>query len=145
MTQHPTIDHSVQEANLWLKAVEERLHLDGRRDAYSALRATLHALRDRLTPESAVHLGAQMPMVIRGLYYEGWRIAGKPTAEHSVDAFCAHVARELPPMFPMDARTVTQGVFAMLSRTLGPGIVDKVIDQLPTPLKALWRQEDGRE
>lgn len=80
---HPTFDHTVQEANIWLKAVAEQLHFEERRHAYSALRATLHALRDRLTPESAVHFGAQLPMVVRGLYYEGWRIAGKPRGDPS--------------------------------------------------------------
>jgi uncharacterized protein (DUF2267 family) len=30
----------------------------------------LHALRDRLTVEEASDLAAQLPMLIRGLYYE---------------------------------------------------------------------------
>ena len=63
---HPSFDHTVQEGNIWLKAVAERLHLEERGHAYSALTAVLHALRDRLTPENAVHRGAQMPIVIRG-------------------------------------------------------------------------------
>jgi uncharacterized protein (DUF2267 family) len=33
----------------------------------------LHALRDRLPPEIAVHLSAQLPMLVRGIYYEGWK------------------------------------------------------------------------
>ena len=74
------LDHTVQETNIWLKAVAEQLQLD-RHDAYIALRAVLHALRDRLPPEVAVHLGAQLPMLVRGLYYEGWHMAGKPTKD----------------------------------------------------------------
>lgn len=139
-TGHPSFDHTVQEANIWLKAIAEQLHFEERRHAYSALRATLHALRDRLPPESAVHLGAQLPMVIRGLYYEGWRIAGKPTDEHTVDEFCAHIERELPPNFPMDARTVSRGVFKALFDQIDPGESAKLIDQLPIPLRILWPQ-----
>lgn len=139
-TGHPSFDHTVQEANVWLKAVAEQLHFEERRHAYSALRATLHALRDRLPPESAVHLGAQLPMVIRGLYYEGWRIAGKPTKEHTVDEFCAHIERELPPKFPMDARTVSRGVLKAVFDRIDPGESAKLVDQMPVPLRILWPQ-----
>jgi uncharacterized protein (DUF2267 family) len=45
-----TLDHTVQETIVWLKAVEEELQLDNRQQAYNALRAVLHALRDRLPP-----------------------------------------------------------------------------------------------
>lgn len=139
-TGHPTFDHTVQEANIWLKAIAEQLHFDDRRHAYSALRATLHALRDRLTPESAVHFGAQLPMVVRGLYFEGWRIAGKPTDDHTVNEFSDHVASELPPGFEMDAVTVARGVFEVIFKELDPGEVAKIIEQLPVPLRGLLPQ-----
>jgi uncharacterized protein (DUF2267 family) len=77
------LDHTIQETNIWLKELAERLHLQDRHHAYAALRAVLHALRDRLTPETAVHLGAQLPMLVRGLYYEGWHMGGKPTGDRS--------------------------------------------------------------
>lgn len=118
---HPTFDHTVQEANIWLKAVAERLHFKDQRHAYSALRATLHVLRERLTPESAVHFGAQLPMVVRGLYFEGRRSSGKPTGDHSIMRFCDHVAQELPPGFEMDARTASIGIFEVIFRQLDPG------------------------
>lgn len=58
-------------------------------------------IEDRLHPQSAVHLGAQLPMVIRGLY-EGWRLTDKPLADHSIDEFCTTAMKELPHSFPMD-------------------------------------------
>jgi uncharacterized protein (DUF2267 family) len=128
----------VQEGNIWLKAAAEKPHLEDRRHAYSALRATLHALRDRLTPEMAVHFGAQLPMIIRGLYFEGWRVTEKPTPDHTVDEFCEHVARDLPPKFPMDAHVVVRGIFEVIFEEVDPGEVAKIIDQMPVPLKNLW-------
>ena len=38
------------------------------RSAYRALRSVLHVLRNRLTPEQAVHLGAQLPLLVRGIF-----------------------------------------------------------------------------
>jgi uncharacterized protein (DUF2267 family) len=106
----PALDHTVQETNIWLKAIADHLHFEQRHHAYSALRAVLHALRDRLTPLSAVHLGAQLPLLIRGIYYEGWHMAGKPTSDRSVQDFADHVLKQLPPQFPLDPVTVSRGV-----------------------------------
>ena len=65
------LDHTIQQTNIWLKSVAGQLHIEDRRDAYRALRSVLHVLRDRLTPEQAVHLGAQLPALVRGIYYDG--------------------------------------------------------------------------
>jgi len=134
-----TLEHTVQETNIWLNALAEQLHFD-RHHAYSALRAVLHALRDRLTPEMAVHLGAQLPMLVRGLYYEGWHLAGTPTKDRSAQDFADHVLKQLPPHFPMEPLTVIKGVFKLVWERLDPGETAKIIDHLPLPLRSLWPQ-----
>ena len=106
-----TFDKTVQESNLWLKDVMERLDTRDRHHAYSTLRAVLHALRDRIGAESAAHLGAQLPMLLRGLFYEGWDPTGKPTKERHEAAFLAHIANELP---RAEDDEVEQGVTAVL-------------------------------
>jgi uncharacterized protein (DUF2267 family) len=88
----------------------------------------------------AVHLGAQLPMLVRGLYYEGWQMAGKPTKDRGVQEFVEHVREQLPPQFSMDPLTVTRGVFEILWDKLDPGESAKVIDHLPVPLRTLWPQ-----
>lgn len=133
-----TFEHTIQETNVWLKALAEQLHLDDRHHAYSALRAVLHVLRDRLTPEMAVHFGAQLPMLVRGFYYEGWHMAGKPTRDRNVQDFADHVLKQLPPRFPLDPLTVTKGVFHLLWQKLDPGESAKIVEHLPLPLRALW-------
>ncbi len=61
--------------------------LSDRHAAYRVLRAVLHALRDRLTVAETVDLGAQLPMLIRGLYYEGWTPNDKPLRERTREKF----------------------------------------------------------
>ncbi|QWG17707.1 DUF2267 domain-containing protein [Bradyrhizobium sediminis] len=133
------LDHTVQETNAWLRAVAEQLHFEDRQHAYLALRAVLHALRDRLPPEVAVNLGAQLPILVRGVYYEGWHMAGKPTKDRSVQEFADHVLQGLPPRFPMDPLTVTRGVFEILWERLDAGEFAKLMDHLPTPLRTMRR------
>ncbi len=131
------LDHTLQETNVWLKAIADQLHLGDRHHAYNALRAVLHALRDRLPPEVAVHLGAQLPMLVRGIYYEGWHMAGQPTKERQAQEFADHVLKGLPPQFPADPLTVTRGVFEILWEKLDPGEFAKLMNHLPDSLRTL--------
>lgn len=131
------LDHTVQETNVWLNAVAKQLHFEGHQHAYIALRAVLHALRDRLPPEVAVHLGAQLPMLVRGIYYEGWHMAGKPVKDRSVEEFADHVLQALPPRFPMDPLTVARGVFEILWERLDPDEFAKLMEHLPASLRTL--------
>jgi len=131
-------DTTVQETNLWLKGIMEGLHTDDRHLAYLALRATLHALRDRLGPEHAVHLAAQLPMLVRGLYYEGWRLA-TPTKERTRADFFEHIRSELPRGSAIDPNLAARAVFGVMWQKLDVGEVGKVIDFLPPELKELWR------
>jgi len=134
-----TFDKTVQESNLWLKDVMERLNTYDRHHAYSTMRAVLHALRDRIGPENAAHLGAQLPMLLRGLFYEGWDPTGKPTKERHESAFLAHIARELPRA--AGPGEIEQGAFAVLdvlSKHIDRGAVVKLATILPKDLRRFW-------
>jgi uncharacterized protein (DUF2267 family) len=131
------IDRSLQLTNLWLKDLMTRLGTGERQLAYLALRTTLHALRDRLAVDEAAHLGAQLPAVIRGIYYEGWRPAGKPLKEHSKEAFLAHVKAEAhAPDF--DPEPAARAVFGLLAARISAGEIADVKGALPRPIRALW-------
>jgi len=137
-TQVTALDHSVQQTNIWLKTLGEELHSEDRHDAYRALRAVLHVLRDRLTAEQAVHLGAQLPTMVRGIYYEGWRLSANPDSERQPADFAALVAAELPPSMGRDALRVTKAVFGPLAKELDRGETAKIIATMPAPLRSLW-------
>ena len=133
-----TFDKTVQESNLWLKDIMERLDTEDRHRAYSSLRAVLHALRDRIGPESAAHLGAQLPMLLRGLYYEGWDPTNKPTKERHEDAFLAHIARELPRAEEGEAEQGAMAVLDVLSKHVDRGAAVKIAGMFPEELRRFW-------
>ncbi len=137
-TRVAALDHTVQQTNLWLKRLEEAYQLDERQHAYVTLRGVLHVLRDRLPPEMAVHLGAQLPTLVRGFYYEGWRMADAPTHIRHLEDFAAAVSAQLPARFPLDPVTAAKAVFELLWTELDRGEINKVVNALPASLRELW-------
>lgn len=139
-TDVTTLDHTIQETNVWLKGVEEELELDSRQQAFNALRAMLYTLRDRLPPEVAIKLGAELPILVRGIYYEGWHAAETPTRERHVEDFAEQILSELPREFSVDGLSVARGVFEILWEKLDPGEFEKVLNHLPVELRAMKAQ-----
>lgn len=130
-------DKTLQTTHIWLKEIMEDLGPD-RQVAYHALRAVLHALRDRLTIEEAAHLGAQLPMLVRGIYYDSWRPAHKPSKERSQEEFLARVAEELQGIRPVDPEDAVQSVFRVIDRHVDQGEVEDVKHMLPQDVRSLW-------
>ncbi|HVY85798.1 MAG TPA: DUF2267 domain-containing protein [Caulobacterales bacterium] len=131
-------DTTVQDSNLWLKDVAGQLGGCERQEAYAALRAVLHALRDRLQPQAAVNFAAQLPMLLRGVYFEGWTMPDAPSRTRSVQDFADAIAASLPPRFQYDPLLCARAVFATAARYLSDGEADKVMSQLPQYLRELW-------
>lgn len=126
-----TFDTTIQETNHWLKIMMGELGTDDRRTAFNALRAALHALRDRIGPENAVHLGAQLPMLLRGAYYEGWHPAATPTRERHLVDFIDHVAAQLPRQTTINPAEAARACFAAMARCIERGELLKVRGCLP--------------
>jgi uncharacterized protein (DUF2267 family) len=133
-----TFDKTVQESNLWLKDVMERLNTQDRHHAYSTLRAVLHALRDRIGQESAAHLAAQLPMLLRGLFYEGWDPTGKPSKERHQADFLAHIARELPRAESAEIEQGAVAVLDVLSKHIDRATAVKLASIFPLELRKFW-------
>jgi uncharacterized protein (DUF2267 family) len=130
-------DSTLHTTNVWLNEIDERMGWIDRHRSYHALRAVLHALRDRLTVEAAAALAAQLPLLVRGLYYEGWHPAGKPLKERKKEEFLAHIARAFRDD-PVDAEAVTRAVFGVLARHVSAGEVEAISRLLPPEIRALW-------
>jgi uncharacterized protein (DUF2267 family) len=130
-------DSTLQTTHVWLHEIMEEMGWIDRHRAYHALRAVLHALRDRLTVEGAAALAAQLPLLVRGIYYEGWHPAGKPTRERKKEQFLAHVAQAFRDD-PVDPEKVTRAVFGVLSRHISSGEKVHVEGLLPVEIRSLW-------
>jgi len=139
MTSAAILDTSVQRAHEWLHEIGHGLGFDNERAAYAALRATLHAVRDRLPAEMVAHFGAGLPTLIRGIYYDGWHpSATRLRAAHNED-FAASLRRELKGHDELQhVEKVASEVMRVIAQELDSGQVDHVLDALPKPVRELW-------
>lgn len=133
-------DQTLQKTNIWLKDIMGQVGPDRQR-AYHALRAVLHTLRDRLTVEEAAHLSAQLPLLIRGIYFEGWHPAHKPTRERAQEEFLEQVEARLQGIEPINPETATRVVLEVLERHVDPAEAAHVKHMLPKAIRELWPSE----
>ena len=131
------MDKTVQETNKWLKEIGEGIHHPSRQMAYHALRGVLFALRDRLPVAEAVQLSAQLPLLIRGIYFEGYQTANRPL-KLDKEQFLARVADELQQAGGGNPEKATGAVLAVLECHIGEGETADIRGDLPQEIRALW-------
>ena len=131
-------DTTLQKTNRWLKELMQILGTEDRHRAYLALFATLHTLRDRLTVEEVAQLGAQLPMLIRGMYYEGWDPTRKPVRIRHRDEFLEVIGRYFEPDDDVDPEAVARAVFTVLQMHVTEGEIEDVRHILPSEIRELW-------
>jgi uncharacterized protein (DUF2267 family) len=116
----------------------QALGWEDRHKAYGGLRTTLHALRDRLTPEETAQFGAQLPMLIRGLYYEGWTPTGKPGKVRHKAEFLTPIRDHFRDDWHVEPEEIARAVLQVLARHVSAGEIEDIKQLLPQELKELW-------
>ncbi len=128
-------DHATQTAHAWLAQVIRQLGTDDRHLAYRALRAWLHTLRDRLPVETAAAFAAQLPELLRGVYYDGWQPSKAPE-KYGPDEYRLRFAQEAA-IRVEDVPATAGAVTEALRTRLSPGQLDQALAQLPQHVRAL--------
>ncbi len=136
MSNVRAFEQSLQTASRWVADLAAELGAEPD-EAYRQLRAVLHALRDRLPHDESAQLAAQLPLLLRGTYYEGWRPSRTPEAYHDVDPFLERVAGEARMAGETEASFAVTAVMAVLRRHVSGGELDDVLAVLPEPVRAL--------
>ncbi|MEX3007222.1 DUF2267 domain-containing protein [Hoeflea sp. TYP-13] len=133
-----TLDHAPNVVQEWLNVLRDTADLPESQQAYMLLRATLHAVRDWLSVDEAAQLSAQLPILIRGIYFEGWNPSSTPVHPRNKEAFLQRVnAGFTKDPLPDDEGAVT-AVFALLKDHVSPGEIDDVVQAMPKDIRRLW-------
>jgi uncharacterized protein (DUF2267 family) len=138
-TTHPSIlERSVEKTNVWLKDLCAELESDDRQYAYHVLRGFLHALRDRIPVDESAQLSAQLPVLIRGIYYEGWNPSRTPQTYHDVHPFLDRVALEAGLAGETEASFAASAAARVLRTHVSSGELDDVVSVLPPAVREIF-------
>lgn len=134
-------DKTIQTTHIWLGEIEREIG-PNRHVAWKVLSTVLHKLRDRLPLDLAAHLGSQLPLLVRGVYYDQFQPAHCPSNCNTVEQFTAEVAEWLSDIRPVDPKAATATVFALLSRHVTGGQIAKIQNALPESLRTFWLETE---
>ena len=141
-THVDSLNRTIQKTHAWLKSLT-KVGFEDEAQAYQALRSVLHAIRDRMNRDEAVHLGAQLPMLVRGFYYDGWKPDQAALEIQDRTDLYQRVQRNLGPTSDVDPAHAVEAVFKLLDRELTPGEIAHVRSQMPEDIEKLWPRPAG--
>ena len=144
MMKYPGVfDKTLQKTVHWCERVAHHMGSSDVTRGYRVLRSVLHALRDRLPPDEAGQLGAQMPMFVRGFYYEGWDAGKEPQRYRNREEFLARIANDVPDLDPIQRERAATAVFAVIDEEICGGEAKQIRRLLPEEIRELWHRADA--
>ncbi len=134
----PLLNKSIQKTSEWLNELDRQLGFNSKQDTYHVLKAVLHAIRDKLSTEEAVHLSAQLPTLIRGVYFENWKPSHKPIKTNHVEDFFELVKLNYTGTQIIILEDVVPQVIKFLSQKISRGEIEDIKSVFPKELSAYW-------
>ncbi|OEU70265.1 MAG: hypothetical protein BA874_13100 [Desulfuromonadales bacterium C00003068] len=131
-------DETMQLTHTWLNVLMEKTGWDNKQRVYRLLRSVLQATRDHLSVNEAADLGAQLPMLIRGIYYEGWNPARTPVKIRSQDEFIGVIQKDFETDPMGDAEDAIGAVFALLFEKVSNDEMENVRQTFTKEIRTLF-------
>jgi len=138
MSNQVNFDNHSRNANEWLLEIANRAGYPDNTDwACGSLKAVLHTLRDRTTIEEVFQLSAQLPVLIRGIYFEGYKPTGKPD-KLNAEEFMSRIKNKLGNANPITAEESFRVVLETLYDRTSIGEMDDIRGQMPKAIQNIW-------
>ncbi len=132
------IDHSVHLTHEWINELAARLGWASKRSALRLMRVTLRHVRDHLQVNEVAQLSAQLPILIRGFFFEGWVPKYTPVKERSAEDFIGVITAQMEETEEYRGRDDIKCVFDLLNSRLSQGEVEDIRAALPVKIRDLW-------
>lgn len=138
MNEPINFEKHIKEAYVWLDQIARKTGTPDRTDwAFSALKGVLHTIRDRTTLEEVFHFSAQLPVFIRGVYFEGYKPSGKPEKMNAAE-FLLNIRDKMSYSDPINPENALQAVLEILYKHISVGELDDIRGSMPKDIQKLW-------
>lgn len=140
MTKHDLsiLDHASHTAHEWVSELAGRLDWSSQKSALRLLRTTLHLVRDHLLVDELAQFSAQLPLLIRGMLFEGWVPKRTPSKDRSAEGFLRAIEEEMGDTQEYRGSEDLKYVFELLNAHLTAGEIEDVRSCLPGDIRAFW-------
>lgn len=132
------LDRTWQKTHEWINELKERLDWSSERDVLRLLRVTLHQIRDRVHVNEAAQLSAQLPVLIRGMFFEGWQPHLVPLPDRRAADFINAIEHHVGDVTEYRGQQDVVAVFMLLNSRISPGQINDIRGNLPQDIRALW-------
>lgn len=137
-------DKTIQTTHVWLNEIIDRLGCD-RHVAWRVLGSVLRAIRDCVPVDLSAHFGSQLPLIVRGLYYDQYAPGRQAKGCDTPEEFTAAVSQGLGEVESVDPDEATLVVLSVLERHISDGQLVKVRHALPRGARMAWDGADARQ
>lgn len=132
-------ESAIQASLSWIHEFGVALGQTHTASAYRCLRASLHAIRDRLPISDVVALGSQLPTLLRGAYFEGYRAARPSERARAGEPIDERLRCELAGV-GASPEDVLCALLTLLGERVDASLVRRVREHLPEELRDLDRE-----
>ena len=133
-----SIEHTVHLTHAWINELDTLLGWNDKARSYRLLRGVLQALRDWLPVNKSADFAAQLPSLLRGVYYEHWRPATTPVKHRSKADLLARIDHAFVGDPILHTEEAVSIALQFLSTKISAGEIADIRHALPADIRALW-------
>jgi uncharacterized protein (DUF2267 family) len=131
-------ERTTHEAHEWVNDLAGRTGWSNEREVLRLLRTVLTKIRDHLPVNEMAQFSAQLPMLVRGMFFEGWQPKLTPVQERHAEDFIAAVDAQVGDVIDYQGPSDIKAVFNVINAHISRGEVEDVRACLPQELRDLW-------
>ncbi len=99
---------------------------------------TLHQIRDHLLVDEVAQLAAQLPLLIRGMFFEGWVPKNTPVKQRHLQDFISDIEQHVGSVADYRGSEDIQKVFKLINAKISRGEILDVRASLPEEIRSFW-------